>query len=125
MTIGVAGETDKVKNIENISGGSGDDTIIGDNDAFGNILSGGGGDDLLMGGLGNDTLTGGSGTDTLSYAYLTGAGAGITIDLSAASVNAGAGRAGRCASSQISVLPASVPRSVWRRDSVVGIGISG
>ncbi len=93
VTVGIAGETDKVKNIENISGGSGDDTIVGDNDAFGNILSGGGGDDLLMGGIGNDTLTGGSGTDTLSYAYLTGAGAGITIDLSAASVNAGAGDA--------------------------------
>ncbi len=91
INIGIAGEVDKIRNIENITGGAGDDTIIGDNDASGNILSGGDGDDLIMGGLGNDTLTGGNGVDTLSYAYITGAGVGITIDLSAGSVNAGAG----------------------------------
>ncbi len=91
MAVGSAGEVDKIKNIENITGGSGNDSIIGDNDAFGNILSGGDGDDLLMGGLGNDTLTGGNGTDTLSYTYITGAGAGITVDLSAGSITAGAG----------------------------------
>lgn len=91
ITVGALGETDKIKNIENITGGAGDDTIIGDNDADGNILSGGDGADLIMGGLGNDTLTGGNGIDTLSYAYITGAGAGITIDISAGSVNAGAG----------------------------------
>ncbi|MCB1592241.1 MAG: calcium-binding protein, partial [Alphaproteobacteria bacterium] len=91
VTVGVSGEVDKIKNIENITGGAGDDTIIGDDDVFGNALSGGDGDDLIMGGLGNDTLTGGNDADTLSYAYITGAGAGITIDLSAGSVNAGAG----------------------------------
>ncbi len=91
VNIGIAGEVDKIRNIENITGGAGNDTIIGDNDAAGNILTGGDGDDLIMGGLGNDTLTGGNDVDTLSYAYITGAGAGITIDLSAGSVNAGAG----------------------------------
>ena len=91
ITVGVSGEVDKIKNIENITGSDGNDTIIGDNDAFGNILSGGAGDDLLMGGLGNDTLIGGADIDTISYAYITGSGAGISIDLAAGIVNAGAG----------------------------------
>ena len=90
-TIGVGGEVDKLQNVENITGGTGDDIIFGDNDAFGNIIDGGAGDDNIMGGLGNDTLTGGIGIDTLNYSYITGAGAGITIDLSAGAVTAGAG----------------------------------
>jgi serralysin len=48
--------------IENATGGSGNDTIIG-NDAN-NALVGNGGGDTLAGGLGNDTLTGGAGADT-------------------------------------------------------------
>jgi Ca2+-binding RTX toxin-like protein len=49
--------------IENISSGSGNDTIIG-NDGAESFL-GGNGQDSLIGGSGNDTLNGGDGADTL------------------------------------------------------------
>lgn len=54
-------KTDRLKNIENIMGGSGSDTIIGDLNP--NILNGGAGHDHLDGGVGNDTLVGGAGND--------------------------------------------------------------
>jgi Ca2+-binding RTX toxin-like protein len=73
---------DTIFNIENLTGGSGNDTLIGDinsniliggagNDSLagddGNdLLSGDAGNDLLTGGAGNDSLTGGSGIDTFS-----------------------------------------------------------
>ena len=49
--------------IENATGGSGDDLIIGNEQA--NKLIGNGGNDSLFGGAGSDTLFGGAGTDTL------------------------------------------------------------
>ena len=49
--------------IENVSGGSGDDTITG-NEAN-NRLSGNDGADRIFGGMGNDTLTGGEGQSYL------------------------------------------------------------
>lgn len=49
--------------IENAIGGSGNDTIFGNN--VDNILRGNAGNDNLAGGLGNDTLDGGIGNDTL------------------------------------------------------------
>ena len=52
--------------IENASGGSGHDVILG-NDAA-NLLRGNAGDDFLMGRGGADTLDGGAGFDTVSYA---------------------------------------------------------
>ncbi len=65
--------TDTVTNIENITGGSGNDTLsgtTGDNVIIGgngnDTLSGGSGNDTLTGGTGNDILTGGTGTDSLS-----------------------------------------------------------
>ena len=39
-------------NVQNATGGSGDDTIIGN--SFNNILDGGLGDDTMIGGLGDD-----------------------------------------------------------------------
>ena len=54
---------DTLSNIENATGGIGDDTINGDGNA--NVLAGGAGDDTLDGGAGNDTLNGGTGDDTL------------------------------------------------------------
>jgi len=54
---------DKLVNIENVTGGSGDDTITGNSSA--NVLVGGAGDDMLKGGEGNDTLIGGADDDTL------------------------------------------------------------
>ena len=50
-------------NIENATGGRGNDTLIGN--ALNNILHGGLGNDSLSGGVGNDTLYGGGGNDTL------------------------------------------------------------
>ena len=61
---------DRIRNIENLTGGAGADTLVGD--AQSNILKGGGGgdtlfgrgeDDVLHGQAGNDVLEGGSGAD--------------------------------------------------------------
>lgn len=51
--------------IDNATGGSGNDTIIGN--AIANVLKGGGGNDTITGGGGNDTVDGGAGTDTVVY----------------------------------------------------------
>jgi Ca2+-binding RTX toxin-like protein len=62
--------TDTIVNIENLEGGSGEDTLEGDDEL--NIILGGdgddtiqgqGGDDDLMGEAGNDTILGGDGSD--------------------------------------------------------------
>ncbi|BCM26284.1 calcium-binding protein [Methyloradius palustris] len=71
-----AATTQYLSNLENLTGGSGNDTLIGDANA--NILTGGLGSDSLEGGAGADTLVGGGGTDTASYA---GAGAAVTVNL--------------------------------------------
>ncbi|WP_419808081.1 M10 family metallopeptidase [Sphingomonas sp.] len=65
--------------IENATGGSGNDILIGN--AAANILTGGAGNDTLQGGLGNDTLNGGDGIDLASYADAT---AGVTVRLDSA-----------------------------------------
>jgi serralysin len=75
VTVGGIAE-DTVKNIENIIGGSNNDTLIGD--GLSNRLDGGLGNDTLNGGIGGDTLVGGGGNDTASY---TGSVAGVTVDL--------------------------------------------
>jgi Ca2+-binding RTX toxin-like protein len=75
--------TDLLSSIENVVGGSNDDTLVG-TDADSNVLSGGAGSDVLFGMAGNDTLLGGSanigqynqlwggdGSDTASYAQTT------------------------------------------------------
>jgi len=51
--------------IDNATGGSGNDTILGN--AIANVLNGGSGNDTITGGGGNDTIIGGSGTDTAVY----------------------------------------------------------
>jgi Ca2+-binding RTX toxin-like protein len=64
LTSGEANEKDKIMaDVENATGGSGDDIIVGS--AVDNVLDGGAGDDTISGGLGNDTLIGGLGNDTL------------------------------------------------------------
>jgi serralysin len=62
--------------IENASGGSGDDSILGN--AANNELKGGAGNDVLVGREGGDKLDGGTGTDVASY--LTSS-AGVTASL--------------------------------------------
>lgn len=57
--------TDTLSNIENVTGGSGNDVITGNGSA--NRLIGGMGDDTFAGGAGNDVLDGGLGRDTAIY----------------------------------------------------------
>jgi Ca2+-binding RTX toxin-like protein len=58
-------EADKVLvDVENVTGGAGDDAITGS--AVANVLDGGDGADVLTGAEGADTLTGGLGVDTLN-----------------------------------------------------------
>ncbi|HZF70559.1 M10 family metallopeptidase, partial [Sulfuricurvum sp.] len=71
--------------IENTTGGSGADTLIGNNinntligNAGNDTLYGGDGDDTLNGGSGDDTMDGGTGIDTVSYASST---TGVTVNL--------------------------------------------
>lgn len=56
-------EGDTLTEIENITGGSGNDSLTGDSGD--NLLSGGAGDDSIKGGDGADRLYGGSGDDAL------------------------------------------------------------
>jgi len=64
VTANVGGlDEDTLRNIENIVGGSGNDTLTGD--GLANSLAGGAGDDTLSGALGDDRLQGGAGLDTL------------------------------------------------------------
>ncbi|MDF0518084.1 M10 family metallopeptidase C-terminal domain-containing protein [Bradyrhizobium yuanmingense] len=65
--------------IDNATGGSGNDTIIGN--AIANTLNGAGGNDTITGGAGSDTINGGSGTDTAVYS---GSRANYTISYNAA-----------------------------------------
>jgi len=58
--------------IENVIGGSGNDTITGN--SLANNLNGGPGNDTLNGATGHDTLVGGHGNDTYSFATATTAG---------------------------------------------------
>jgi len=71
---------DQLTNIENLSGGSGNDTLTGDSGD--NILTGNAGNDTLTGGAGADSLVGGTGTDTADYAQST---APVVVALTAVS----------------------------------------
>jgi Ca2+-binding RTX toxin-like protein len=61
-SVRIGNETDTLVSIENLIGGSGNDTITGD--ASTNILNGGSGNDVLISGGGDDQLIGGIGNDT-------------------------------------------------------------
>jgi len=64
MTVYVGGVAeDNIRNIENLTGGSGNDALVGD--ALGNQLTGGDGADTLRGMDGADRLYGGAGEDSL------------------------------------------------------------
>jgi Ca2+-binding RTX toxin-like protein len=74
------GEADSYPNVENLTGGDGNDELTGD--AGPNVLTGGlgddklsgaGGDDRLVPGPGANTLDGGDGTDVVSFAGATAA----------------------------------------------------
>jgi len=66
---GTVGEGDTIAtDIENLTGGSGSDTLMGNSSA--NVLNGGGGNDTIEGYAGADTFIGGGGSDTVTYAYI-------------------------------------------------------
>jgi Ca2+-binding RTX toxin-like protein len=65
---GEVGEGDLIgSDIENVTTGTGDDLIYGDDNP--NALSSGSGSDTVLGRRGNDVLDGGAGIDWVSYAY--------------------------------------------------------
>ncbi|MEM8615410.1 MAG: calcium-binding protein [Pseudomonadota bacterium] len=77
-----------VTNVENLTGGSGNDNLRGTNDS--NAIDGGagddnifaaGGNDSLVGGEGNDILNGGSGVDTVTYPAGFQASQGVRVNL--------------------------------------------
>jgi Ca2+-binding RTX toxin-like protein len=75
-----SGDTDILRNLENITGSIYDDVLIGN--ALENILNGLEGNDLLIGNGGNDTLDGGDGIDTVSYRRTENdLGLGIVVNL--------------------------------------------
>lgn len=88
--------------IENARGGSGNDTLIGnqannrlDGGGGTDVLDGGEGDDVLIGGPGNDILTGGDGADTFVFAAsgsgmdtITDFGAGDALEVTGVAVTA-------------------------------------
>lgn len=77
-------QNDQRSLIENARGGSGHDTLIGNQAA--NHLSGNAGNDTLSGGAGADTLEGGAGFNWASYANAT---AGVNASLIASAGNTG------------------------------------
>lgn len=78
--LGISTTYDTLINIENITGSSANDTLIGD--AGVNVLKGGDGDDFLIGMDGGDTLDGGAGINTASYGFSSGVGGGVGLTIS-------------------------------------------
>lgn len=72
LAAGTSSDGDRLSDIENVTGGAGNDTLIGNSGA--NILAGGAGNDTFVGGAGTDTFIGGSGSDTIDYSSVTGGG---------------------------------------------------
>ncbi|MEM7530400.1 MAG: calcium-binding protein [Pseudomonadota bacterium] len=60
---------DTLTDIENVTGGTGDDFIFGTTHRAGNVLRGGGGDDEIIGAGGNDTIFGEDGNDTIHVGF--------------------------------------------------------
>jgi hypothetical protein len=71
--------TGNIANIQNVTGGAGNDILVGDANA--NVLNGGGGRNVLIGGRGADSLIGGSDDDLLVAGY-------TSYDLNAAALQA-------------------------------------
>jgi hypothetical protein len=65
LTAGVATGTTGISNVENVTGGSGDDSLMGNFSV--NTTNGGPGADWLAGGPGSDILNGGVGADVLVW----------------------------------------------------------
>ena len=80
-------EGDTLRSIENLTGSSLNDRLMGNSGA--NLLDGGAGDDIIIGGDGDDELIGGSGADRLNggagkdWARYHDSAQGVAIDLDA------------------------------------------
>lgn len=61
-----AGDVDTITNVENLTGGAGNDTLTGTTTA--NTIRGGDGDDTINAGRGNDVIDGGAGFDKAVFA---------------------------------------------------------
>ena len=70
ITLNAAGNTLDMTGVTTsnytINGGNGSDTIIGGDNAGGDVIVGGSGNDVISGGGGNDAITGGNGRDTFN-----------------------------------------------------------
>jgi Ca2+-binding RTX toxin-like protein len=77
LATGTSSDGDVLSNIENVGGGSGADTLIGN--GLANTLAGGAGNDTFVGGAGADTFIGGADTDTVDYSALTGGGINMQL----------------------------------------------
>ena len=102
-------------NIENVTGGSGNDALTGS--AAANAIVGGAGNDTITGGAGADSLNGGAGNDTFlatvadgNDAYVGGAGAGDTYDLS-----------GTTAGATVNLLAGTAASAQTGSDTITGI----
>jgi hypothetical protein len=60
---GEATKVSKLSNVQNATGGDGDDTLVGNGSA--NVLNGQGGRDVIIGGEGADVIRGGAGEDLM------------------------------------------------------------
>jgi Ca2+-binding RTX toxin-like protein len=72
--------------IEDIYGGYGNDTLIGN--TLNNLLDGGAGNDLIIGNSGDDRLNGGLGVDTVSYVT---SGSSVNVNLTTKKATGGTG----------------------------------
>lgn len=128
---GTATGTAGVTGIENVVGGTGDDSLVGDNNV--NSLQGGAGNDTLVGLRSNDTLAGGTGTDILAWNNGDGTdvmdggtdsdtvqvNGNLTVD-DVFTIAAGAG--GRVGFDRTSPAPFSLDIGTTEKLTVVGIG---
>ena len=73
--------SDTIVNVENFTGGAGNDTIVGDSNN--NSIAGGGGNDTFIATVdtGRDTFDGGAGSDTADYSAYSAA---LTVTLNGA-----------------------------------------
>jgi len=69
---------DTIRNVENLSGGAGGDTLRGD--AFANTIFGNGGNDTIQGRGGIDQLYGSAGADRFVYTSVTDAKPGVNLE---------------------------------------------
>lgn len=97
--------------IEAVTGGSGDDLLIGSSTA--NSLIGGNGADTLIGGSGADTLTGGGGTDTVTYSAVSA----VDVDLMRSGAQKGGSAQGDILSSIEVVIGGATGRNLLRGEA--------